>query len=59
MKLERADHQSGTGLSPFLLTRADMFGRPVCRLGLASRGETMLAPDDVLHALDRGINWKC
>jgi aryl-alcohol dehydrogenase-like predicted oxidoreductase len=32
------------------------FGRPVCRLGLASRGEGALAADDVHLALDRGVN---
>jgi predicted aldo/keto reductase-like oxidoreductase len=31
--------------------------RPVCRLGLASRGEEGLAPEDVLTAVDRGINF--
>lgn len=33
---------------------------PVCRLGLATRGETRLTADDVLYALERGIqflNW--
>jgi predicted aldo/keto reductase-like oxidoreductase len=29
----------------------------VCRLGLATRGGAGLAPDDVLHALDQGINF--
>ena len=32
------------------------FGRPVCRLGLASRGEGSLAVDDVHLALERGVN---
>ncbi len=34
--------------------------RTVCRLGLATRGDNALAPADVLHAIDRGIdflNW--
>jgi predicted aldo/keto reductase-like oxidoreductase len=34
--------------------------RNVCRLGLATRGDSTLAPADVLHALDRGVdflNW--
>jgi aryl-alcohol dehydrogenase-like predicted oxidoreductase len=46
---------------PFLLTPARAFGRPVCRLGLASYGETGLTPEDVLQALDRGVdflNWQ-
>lgn len=34
-----------------------MFGRSVCRLGLAARGGSALAPSDVLHALDRGVNF--
>jgi aryl-alcohol dehydrogenase-like predicted oxidoreductase len=43
--------------SPFLTCPATAFGRPVCRLGLASRGGSGLAADDVLHALDRGVNF--
>jgi predicted aldo/keto reductase-like oxidoreductase len=34
--------------------------RPVCRLGLATRGDCLMQPADVLHAIDRGIdflNW--
>jgi predicted aldo/keto reductase-like oxidoreductase len=34
--------------------------RPICRLGLASRGNTHLAADDVFYAVNRGIsffNW--
>lgn len=30
---------------------------PVCRLGLATRGNTHLQPDDVEYAIDRGINY--
>lgn len=33
---------------------------PICRLGLASRGDTHLTADDVRHAIDRGVdflNW--
>jgi aryl-alcohol dehydrogenase-like predicted oxidoreductase len=45
----------GSALHPFLLTHA--FGLPVCRLGLASRGEPGLTPDDVLSAVDRGVNF--
>jgi predicted aldo/keto reductase-like oxidoreductase len=40
---------------PFL--RADFRGRPVCRLGLASRGEGGLTPEDVRHAVGRGVNF--
>jgi predicted aldo/keto reductase-like oxidoreductase len=32
-------------------------GRPVCRLGLASRGNTGLSPDDVHFARQRGVNF--
>jgi predicted aldo/keto reductase-like oxidoreductase len=35
----------------------EAFGKPVCRLGLASRGESALSPDDVLGALERGVNF--
>jgi predicted aldo/keto reductase-like oxidoreductase len=31
--------------------------RPVCRLGLATRGNTGLTPDDVAHAVEQGINF--
>jgi len=43
-------------LSPFLTATFGSLG-PVCRLGLASRGNTGLAVDDVYYALDRGINF--
>jgi predicted aldo/keto reductase-like oxidoreductase len=29
----------------------------VCRLGLATRGNTHLGPDDVEHAIERGLNY--
>lgn len=44
-------------LHPFLITRAEAFGQPVCRLGLASYGDTEITPDDILHALGRGVNF--
>src|SRR5436305_14413629 len=31
--------------------------KPVCRLGLATRGNTGLSTGDVLHAVDRGVNF--
>jgi len=40
--------------SPDIVTRS---GAPVCRLGLATRGNTHLASQDVAHAIDRGINY--
>lgn len=43
-------------VSPFLTARFGALG-PVCRLGLATRGTGGLAPADVRHALDRGINF--
>jgi predicted aldo/keto reductase-like oxidoreductase len=30
---------------------------PVCRLGLATRGNTSLEPTDVRHAIDAGVNY--
>ena len=33
------------------------FGKPVCRLGLASHGRTAITAGDVLHAVSRGINF--
>jgi aryl-alcohol dehydrogenase-like predicted oxidoreductase len=44
-------------LAPFLLAPNAAFGQPICRLGLASFGQTALTPDDVFHALDRGVNF--
>ena len=46
-------------LRPFLVGPASAFGKPVCRLGLASRGRpaSAITPDDVLHAVDRGVNF--
>jgi predicted aldo/keto reductase-like oxidoreductase len=31
--------------------------RPVCRLGLATRGSSALTPDDVRHAVECGVNF--
>lgn len=58
-----ASGKQGTGptLHPFLLTRAATFSRPVCRLGLASYGQTAITPEDVLVAIGRGVsflNWQ-
>jgi predicted aldo/keto reductase-like oxidoreductase len=33
------------------------FDRPLCRLGLATRGTNRLTPSDIHHALDRGVNF--
>jgi aryl-alcohol dehydrogenase-like predicted oxidoreductase len=44
-------------VSPFLVAGAEAFGKPVCRLGLASRGQSTLTPDDVNAALAHGINF--
>ena len=44
--------------NPFLTGPANAFGKPIRRLGLASRGDRSgLSPDDVLHALDCGVNF--
>lgn len=42
---------------PFLMTLGEAFGLPVCRLGLASYGQTAITPDDIHHALGRGVNF--
>jgi predicted aldo/keto reductase-like oxidoreductase len=44
-------------LPPFLVAPASALGIPVCRLGLASRGQSTLTPDDVQYALAQGINF--
>lgn len=41
----------------FLMRASEAFGKPVCRLGLASRGSGSLAPQDVLEAVRRGVNF--
>jgi predicted aldo/keto reductase-like oxidoreductase len=41
----------------FLHCPAAAFGKPVCRLGLATRGDSELTEDDILHALGRGVNF--
>jgi predicted aldo/keto reductase-like oxidoreductase len=43
--------------SEFLLRSASAFGKPVCRLGLASRGDGSLTPEDVHFAIERGVNF--
>jgi aryl-alcohol dehydrogenase-like predicted oxidoreductase len=48
---------AGPALHPFLVTPARAFGQPVCRLGLASYGQTAITPDEVLYALGRGVNF--
>src|SRR5438270_3788071 len=56
MVLERCVRlQMNAALHPFLVTSG--FGPPVCRLGLASYGRTAITPDDVLSAVDRGVNF--
>jgi predicted aldo/keto reductase-like oxidoreductase len=44
-----------SAVHPFLT--APGFDLPVCRLGLASYGRTAITPDDVLSAVDRGVNF--
>jgi predicted aldo/keto reductase-like oxidoreductase len=41
----------------FLRRPSAAFGKPVCRLGLASRGDGGLSQDDIHSALERGINF--
>jgi aryl-alcohol dehydrogenase-like predicted oxidoreductase len=44
-------------LDLFLVTPATAFGLPVCRLGLASYGQTAITPDDIFFALSQGVNF--
>jgi predicted aldo/keto reductase-like oxidoreductase len=49
-------------MNPFFLRPAAAFGKPVCRLGLASGMDNRLTADDIHFALDRGVNflnWPC
>lgn len=40
-----------------MLIDRQRFGRPICRLGLATRGNGHLTADDIGLALDRGVNF--
>lgn len=51
------ESKSDSPLHPFLLTTVGDFCVPVCRLGLASYGKTSITPEDVLDAIERGINF--
>jgi predicted aldo/keto reductase-like oxidoreductase len=44
-------------MQPFLRRSGDVFGKPLCRLGLAARGDSSLAADDVREAIERGLNF--
>lgn len=46
-------------IHPFLVTPATAFGIPVCRLGLGFTGylQSTITPDDIHHALSRGVNF--
>jgi predicted aldo/keto reductase-like oxidoreductase len=44
-------------MESFLTCPASSFGKPVCRLGLASRGQSAIGPDDVLDAVGAGVNF--
>jgi len=43
--------------SPFLTVPESAFGKPVCRLGLASHAGSDLLGSDIVYALDRGVNF--
>jgi len=44
-------------MHPFLSSPPSHFGQPVCRLGLATRGGAALTADDVLCAIEQGVNF--
>ena len=41
----------------FLTRDESAFGKPVCRLGLAARGASLLTTDDLMEAIERGVNF--
>jgi predicted aldo/keto reductase-like oxidoreductase len=49
--------RQGPPLASSLVVRLPAFALPLCRLGLATRGDNQLVADDVHHALERGINF--
>jgi aryl-alcohol dehydrogenase-like predicted oxidoreductase len=52
-----AKNQPATMLHTTFRTPHFTFDRPLCRLGLATRGTNELTPGDIHSALDRGINF--
>jgi predicted aldo/keto reductase-like oxidoreductase len=44
-------------MHPFLTRGESAFGKQVCRLGLAARGGSRLVADDLLAAVERGVNF--
>jgi predicted aldo/keto reductase-like oxidoreductase len=44
-------------MNPFFRRPASAFGKPVCRLGFASRIGSVLAPEDAHHAIECGVNF--
>jgi predicted aldo/keto reductase-like oxidoreductase len=58
-KRRRTDMTQGDVLpsAAFLTRPAREFGKPVCRLGLASHGPTAITVDDVLFAVSGGVNF--
>jgi predicted aldo/keto reductase-like oxidoreductase len=44
-------------LKRFFEAPAEAFGKPVCRLGLATRGDGGVTVDDIHRALERGVNF--
>ena len=50
------DNDRDFRLQPARYAEIAGFGQ-VCRLGLASRGDTGMSVNDVLAAIDRGINY--
>ncbi len=56
-RIVSGEPKDSLGVAEFLQAPIEAFGQPVCRLGLASHGRTEITPDDVLHALDAGVNF--
>jgi predicted aldo/keto reductase-like oxidoreductase len=52
--MSRGDVTPGGG---FLARPGREFGKPVCRLGLASHGPTAITAEDFLYAVSRGVNF--
>lgn len=47
----------GPAVGEWLRCPAAAFGKPVCRLGLATRGGSSLGAEDVLAAVEQGVNF--
>jgi hypothetical protein len=54
---DRRNGADGPPIDPSLRLPAPVFGKTVCSLGLASRGDSAWTVADVHHALEHGVDF--